>query len=126
MPTSTTHPAYPRLLQLARAIAYEHAAAEAVSGDAFTETVHGMTVFYRRTIMTDGRKIEVNATTEQARPTFEWLAEITIDDKGTNYYQHFLLRPADLVETYGKTVLDVEPARATELADELERAANRN
>ncbi len=103
------------LVDTARMLAYEHIEAEAISGDAYTEPVHGMIVFYRRTFHPDGVRFEINVTTPEARPTFEWLAEITIDDKSTKRYEHYLIRETDIVETYGKTILEVGETKAAEI-----------
>lgn len=121
MRTTKTHSIYPVILLAATGLAYEHNGSQTISGDDFTEPVYGITVFYRRTFQNGSRKIEINVTTPKARPTFEWLAEITIDDKSDGTYKHFLVRPTDIVETYGKSVIDVEPNTAKSLAAELQQ-----
>lgn len=64
--------------------------------------------------------IELTMTTEAARPTFEWLAEITV--RQPDAVEHYLLRPGEtIVETYGKKVFDVAPDRAQMLLDRLEK-----
>lgn len=117
---SASTPTHAKLAETTRELAYEHAESEAVSGDAYTEPVHGKTVFYRRTLRPDGVRVEINTTTPEARPTFEWLAEITIEDKASDRYEHFLVRQDDVVETYGKTVLEVSETKAAGLLAELQ------
>jgi hypothetical protein len=54
-----------------------------------------------------------------AKPEFAWLAEITITDQDGGL-RHFLLRePNEIVETYGRRVLDVDQGKAQALCDEL-------
>lgn len=61
--------------------------------------------------------VEVRLCDAAARPPFEWVAEITL--RGDEY-KHFLLRPdKTIVETYGKTVIDVSDAKASELYSTL-------
>jgi hypothetical protein len=62
--------------------------------------------------------IELTKTTEAARPTFEWLAEITMKHGGE--VEHYLLRPdGSIVETYGKNVYAATPERAESLLRRL-------
>jgi hypothetical protein len=62
--------------------------------------------------------IELTLSTPPARPTFEWLAEITIKTPDT--LEHYLLKPDQtIVETYGKTVLNVVEPRAEALLERL-------
>ncbi len=65
--------------------------------------------------------IEVRTCTPEARPPFEWVAEITL--RGSEY-KHYLLRPDHtIVETYGKTVTDVSDVDATKLYATLQKLA---
>ncbi len=64
--------------------------------------------------------VEVALTTEAARPTFEWIAEITVIEPDN--VEHYLLRPGDdIVETYGKNVVEVDAGRAQSLLDRLKQ-----
>ncbi|HSH31927.1 MAG TPA: hypothetical protein VK963_04650 [Candidatus Saccharimonadales bacterium] len=66
--------------------------------------------------------VELRATTAAARPAFEWRLEITLDNKITESYKHYLLRDNDeIVEAYGRQVNPATAAEAQELAAELER-----
>jgi hypothetical protein len=63
-------------------------------------------------------------TEEAARPDFEWLAEVTITESETGTLRHYLVRSQDVVETYGRKVLEVTPEQAAELQSELQRLTN--
>ncbi len=70
-------------------------------------------------LTTDFGTLELSLTTTAARPTFEWMAEITIKEPGN--VEHYLLRPNHtIVETYGKNVFEVAPEKARELLERLE------
>ena len=70
-------------------------------------------------IDTDVASYKLGLALPAAKGEFEWLAEITITDQAGGL-RHFLLRPGDeIVETYGRKVLPVEPEAAEALAAEL-------
>ncbi|MBW3538109.1 hypothetical protein KY386_01290 [Candidatus Parcubacteria bacterium] len=63
---------------------------------------------------------EIRATTAAARPAFEWILEITLDDKAGGLYKHYLLRDNDeIVEAYGRKVIPADEASAVLLAGTL-------
>lgn len=67
-------------------------------------------------------RIEVNVISPEAPASFEWQLEYTVNDKRDGTFVHLLvLRDGNLAETYGKTVLDVDKARAAEIQDLVER-----
>lgn len=76
---------------------------------------------YSRTLPERGR-LEVNALAPKAPDSFEWDYEITIKDRLNDEFIHVLLRrDGSLVETYGKTVLEVDEPRGKEILSHLER-----
>lgn len=83
----------------------------------------GVIMYHTATLrFPDKGRIEINKLTTAAPETFEWQYEITIDDKPSGSYIHLLLRrDGTLVETYGKTVLQVDNKRAVELYELLQR-----
>jgi hypothetical protein len=71
-------------------------------------------IFFGTKLPYQNGTIELTLATSSAIPTFEWLAEITL--KQPENVEHYLLRPDHtIVETYGKTVLDVNQDRARQL-----------
>jgi hypothetical protein len=68
----------------------------------------------------DRGRIEVNTLTPDAPSTFEWQYELTINQPLNEIYIHLLLRAdKSLVETYGKTVNEVDDDRAQEILNIL-------
>lgn len=109
------------IYQTARTIVEQDPRATATHGDAFGMDADSIVV-HTTTIPLEGKKrIEIGFTTPEALPTFEWLAEITIDDET---YRHFLLREDySLVETYGQNVMPVSTQDAQALLKRLENIA---
>jgi hypothetical protein len=70
---------------------------------------------HTRPLAAKGR-LEVNVVTPEAADAFEWTTEITLNDKATGRFIHLIIRrDGSVVETYGKTVIELTPARSTEL-----------
>src|SRR4051794_6204888 len=60
-----------------------------------------------------GGKVEVNLTYPEVQDRFSWVAEITIDDVRDDSYIHLLLQTdGEIVETYGKQVIEVSDTQA--------------
>ena len=71
-------------------------------------------------------RVELSRTTELARPHFEWLLEVTLDDKDAESYKHYLLRrDGQVVETYGKQVFPVDLEGVRDLHDVVEQTYSR-
>jgi len=86
-----------------------------VDGDYYE--LPGLTVYRTATqpLPAKGR-LEVNTVTPEAADRFEWSLEITLNDKASGRFIHLIVRPVgDVVETYGKTVLPIDAARADEI-----------
>jgi hypothetical protein len=63
-------------------------------------------------------RLEANRITPEAKDHFEWLYEITLDDRESGLYRHILLMPDEkLVETYGKKVIPVDEETGQQLAE---------
>jgi hypothetical protein len=94
--------------------------AKTMTGEAFMDVPVDKVILKSVTLWpSEDKKVQINVTTADAYPAFEWLAEITIDDQ-TSGYSHYLLRTDNtLVETYGKNVQDVSPEAAQKLLAEL-------
>jgi hypothetical protein len=87
------------------------------TGDSVAMDTDKAVVYTSKIPLGDKKRIEVAYTTPEARPAFEWLAEITIDELE---YQHFLLRSdRTIVETYGHNVMPVDDAKAQQVLDRL-------
>jgi hypothetical protein len=94
----------------------------AVDGDYYD--LPGTTVYHTAThpLPAKGR-LEVNTVTPAAADHFEWASEITLNDKVSGQFIHLIARRAgDVVETYGKTILPIDAARADEILTALEQA----
>ena len=61
-------------------------------------------------------RVEVNRIAPDAPPSFEWVLEVTIDNRAGGQFIHFIARrDGSLVETYGKNVIPIDHARTTSL-----------
>lgn len=61
-------------------------------------------------------RIEVNTIAPGAPADFEWEYELTIKDKVDDHFVHMIIRhDKSVVETYGKTIIDVTEDRAAEI-----------
>ena len=74
-----------------------------------------------------GGRLEVNLTFPQVQDKFSWIAEITIDDAAEGTYKHVLLQTdGDIVETYGKQVIDVSDMQAAKILESMKRLATQS
>ncbi|TAK89520.1 hypothetical protein EPO04_00170 [Patescibacteria group bacterium] len=114
-----TTPVFKSLLEWAQATSQSSDSTQPVDGQAYNQP--GQNIFTQTIIkLPNGGQIDLKLTLPQASSDFEWLAEITVDDTSTGEYKHYLLRKAgDIVETYGKQVIDVSEADAQGLLDYL-------
>ncbi|HEX7259896.1 MAG TPA: hypothetical protein VF272_03120 [Candidatus Saccharimonadia bacterium] len=72
-----------------------------------------------------GGRVEVNTTTADTPPDFEWKHEVTINDKQRKQFIHLIVRHDDsVVETYGKTILPVNTERAIEIMAVIDELLN--
>lgn len=83
----------------------------------------GVTVYKTSSMqLPEKGRIEVNTLSDAAPAMFEWAHEVTIKDKQSSTFIHFLVRPdKSLVETYGKTVLPIDQERGSEILSHLRR-----
>jgi hypothetical protein len=90
-----------------------------VAGDDYDQP--GAVVYHQATRqLPGGGRIEVNTLTPEAPAAFAWEVEVTINDKQGGRFVHLILqRDHEVVETYGKTIIPVDPRRAAEIHDVL-------
>ena len=77
----------------------------------------GTTVYHTHTrkLAAKGR-LEVSVVTPAAAEAFEWTTEITLNDKAAGRFIHLIIRrDHSVVETYGKTVIELTPPRSAEI-----------
>jgi len=111
---------YDQLRAFAQAFCATHPLVD-VDGDYYEAP--GITVFTQATHKLAGKgrgRIEINTLAPEAPTSFEWQYEITINQPLEDIFIHLLLRrDGELVETYGKTVLEVDDDRAQEILNIL-------
>lgn len=92
-----------------------------VDGDYYD--LPGTTVYHTHTRkLTAKGRLEVNVVTPEAAEAFEWTTEITLNDKADGRFIHLIIRrDGSVVETYGKTVIELTPGRSTEIRSILEQ-----
>jgi hypothetical protein len=112
MPTSPRQATdYTRMMEFVSQFTSSRSLSE-VSGEAFG--LPPTTVYHTATHPLPGKgRIEVNLTTPDTPDNFEWLAELTIDNRAAAQFIHLIARrDQTIVETYGKNVIEISPARA--------------
>jgi hypothetical protein len=89
----------------------------AVAVDGSYYDLPGITVYHTHTqALPEKGRLEINLTTPEATDEFEWTVELTLKDKRTERFIHLILRcDGSVVETYGKTVIPLTPARSAEI-----------
>lgn len=109
-----TTPNYDRFSRFAQEFSGSHPQTT-VSGDYYDQP--GATVYHQAIHkLPGGGRIEVNTITPEAPPAFAWEIEITINDKEGGRFIHLILqRNHEVAETYGKTIIPVDAARAAEI-----------
>lgn len=113
---------YQQILDLASSITKKHSPKVILASD-FPGISDGLSMLENVKIGQGKNYLEINLTTLEAQPAFDWLAEITLSTDDT--YRHFLLmKDGRIVETYGKQVIYVSQSDASWLYTELERAAD--
>lgn len=105
---------YERFNAFAQAFSASHPQKD-ILGDYYD---HPDKVVYRQAThkLPEGGRIEVNTITPETPSSFAWEAEITINDKVGKRFIHLILqRNQEVAETYGKTIIPVDTARANEI-----------
>lgn len=111
------------IYRLARDIIQANPNTQAVLGENFNDVAPEAIALHNVSFSTpDNVKVEISTPTDAAQAAFEWVAEITLDS--SNGYKHFLVKPDnELVEAYGRNIVEVDEAGAVLLQGQLETAA---
>ncbi len=114
---------YDSIMRLATKLVSKHPEPKTHLGAEFVDVPADKPVLITATYRpSPSKRIEINITTQYALPAFEWLAEITTDDKELPDYRHYLLKPeGEIVEAYGRNLFPVETDTAQALLVELQQ-----
>lgn len=112
------------ILEVVNSIIASHPGTQAVLGENFNDVEETAIALHNVSFSPEeGLKIEISTTTEASKAAFEWLAEITLD-RGGQDYKHYLVKPdSELVEAYGRNIVEVDDAGAEILLKELNLAS---